>query len=145
MKKILLFLALFMIISPCFAGGVGYINYEKVVDNYTFARTSLREIEARGNEVQQFLKAKELEFNKLETPIQKKKFQESVGIELQAKEKAFNDFREKREEEVYSRIHAVAEKIRLEKGLDVLLDQRSVFSGGVDITDALIQKLNHSK
>ena len=57
----------------------------------------------------------------------------------------FNEFREKREEQVYSRIHAVAEKIRLEKGLDVLLDQRGVFSGGIDITDALILKLNQNK
>ena len=46
------------------------------------------------------------------------------------------------EEAVYSRIHAVSEKIRLEKGLDAILDERSVFSGGVDITDELIKKLN---
>jgi Skp family chaperone for outer membrane proteins len=61
---------------------------------------------------------------------------------MKTKEKAFNDFRNKREEEVYQRIHAVAEKIRLEKGLDILLDARGVFSGGVDITDLLIQRLN---
>lgn len=145
MKKLLIMLSLLLFSLPSFAGGVGYINYQKVVDNYIFAKNSLREIEIRGNEVQQYLRAKEVEFSKLETPIQKKKFQETVSVELQAKEKAFNDFREKREEEVYSRIHAVAEKIRLEKGLDVLLDQRGVFSGGIDITDALIQKLNQNK
>lgn len=145
MKKLLIMLSLLLFSLPSFAGGVGYINYQKVVDNYIFAKNSLREIETRGNEVQQYLRAKEVEFSKLETPIQKKKFQETVSVELQAKEKAFNDFREKREEEVYSRIHAVAEKIRLEKGLDVLLDQRGVFSGGIDITDALIQKLNQNK
>ena len=54
----------------------------------------------------------------------------------------FNSFREKREEQVYTRIHAVTEKIRLEKGLDAILDARSVFSGGIDITNDLIQKLN---
>ena len=145
MKKILIVFSLLLFSLPSFAGGVGYINYQKVVDNYIFAKNSLREIEARGNEIQQYLRAKEVEFSKLETPIQKKKFQETVNTELQAKEKVFNDFREKREEEVYSRIHAVAEKIRLEKGLDVLLDQRGVFSGGIDITDALIQKLNQNK
>ena len=60
------------------------------------------------------------------------------------KEAAFNSFREKKEEEVYSRIHAVAEKIRMEKDLDILLDARGVFSGGIDITDTLIQKLNQN-
>ena len=102
----------------------------------------MREIETKGREIENFLKAKELEFNKLETPLQKQKFQESVQAELKTKENAFNDFRNKKEEEVYRRIYAVAEKIRLEKGLDVLIDARGVFSGGLDISAELIQKLN---
>lgn len=142
MKKCLIILGLILLATPCFAGGVGYINYEKVAANYTFAKNAMREIEAKGNEIQQYLINKEAEFNKLESPIQKKKFEETVQAELKTKEAAFNAFRDKREEEVYTRIHAVAEKIRLEKGLDALLDARSVFSGGVDITDTLIQKLN---
>ena len=85
---------------------------------------------------------KENEFNKIESAVQKKKFEDTVRIELKAKEDAFNSFREKREEQVYTRIHAVTEKIRLEKGLDAILDARSVFSGGIDITNDLIQKLN---
>ena len=79
------------------------------------------------------------------SPIQKKKFEESVRVELQAKEKAFNVFREKKEDEVYNRIHAVSEKIRLEQNLDAILDARSIFSGGVDITDDLIKRLNSVK
>lgn len=145
MKKLLYLLCLLLITAPCFAGGVGYINYEKVAANYSFARNTMMEIQAKGREIDTFLRTKETEFNKLETPLQKKKFQESVQAELKAKENAFNAFREKREEEVYNRIHAVAEKIRLEKQFDVLLDARGVFSGGVDITDLLIQRLNQNK
>ncbi len=142
MKKIILVLGLLVLISPCFAGGVGYINYEKVAMNYQYAKTSMQQVETKGREIENYLRAKEAEFNKLETPLQKKKFQETVQAEMKTKEAAFNDFREKREEEVYRRIYAVAEKIRLEKGLDVLIDARGVFSGGVDISDVLIQRLN---
>ena len=142
MKKLLIILGLILFTTPCFAGGGGYINYEKVAANYIYAKNAMKEIEAKGNEIQQYLINKEAEFNKLESPIQKKKFEETVQAELKTKEAAFNAFRDKREEEVYTRIHAVAEKIRMEKNLDALLDARSVFSGGVDITDALIQKLN---
>lgn len=142
MKKYLIILVLLILVTPCFANGVGYINYDKVASEYQFAKSSMREIETKGHEIEQYLKTKEIEFNKLETPLQKQKFQESVQTELKTKEAAFNDFRNKREEEVYRRIYAVAEKIRLEKGLDVLIDARGVFSGGVDISDALIQKLN---
>ncbi len=142
MRKILYILLLLLACTPVFAGGVGYVNYDRVVENYQYAKSSLREIETKSNEIQQFLINKENEFNKIESAVQKKKFEDTVRIELKAKEDAFNSFREKREEQVYTRIHAVTEKIRLEKGLDAILDARSVFSGGVDITNDLIQKLN---
>lgn len=142
MRKILYILLLLLACTPVFAGGVGYVNYDRVVENYQYAKSSLREIETKSNEIQQFLINKENEFNKIESAVQKKKFEDTVRIELKAKEDAFNSFREKREEQVYARIHAVTEKIRLEKGLDAILDARSVFSGGVDITNDLIQKLN---
>ena len=142
MRRFLYVLLLLIICAPVFAGGVGYVNYDKVVENYQYAKTSLREIETKNNEIRQFLMEKEEEFNKIETAVQKKKFEDTVRVELKAKEDAFNSFREKREEQVYTRIHAVTEKIRLEKGLDAILDARSVFSGGIDITNDLIQKLN---
>ena len=142
MKKFILIILTLFISIPVFAGGVGYINYDKVVQEYRFANMSLREIENKSKEIQQYLAQKEAEFNKIESAVQKKKFEETVRNELQTKEKAFNMFRGKREEEVYTKIHAVSEKIRLEKGLDAIIDARSVFSGGVDITDDLIKKLN---
>lgn len=145
MKNILIIILLLIYTAPVFAGGVGYINYDKVISNYQYAKNTLREIETKNNEIQQYLKKKEEEFNKIESPIQKKKFEETVRTELQAKEKAFNIFREKKEDEVYNRIHAVSEKIRLEQELDAILDARSVFSGGKDITDDLIKKLNAVK
>lgn len=142
MKKMLVIIVLMLLISPCFASGVGYINYEKVAAEYLFAKKSMQEIETKAREIDQYLRTKEAEFARLETPLQKQKFQETVQAEMKTKETAFNDFRIKREDEVYARIHAVAEKVRLEKGLDILLDARGVFSGGVDITEELIKKLN---
>lgn len=143
-KKALLITALLASI-PCFASGVGYINYERVASEYTYAKTVIREIEVKGNEIQKYLADKEIEFSKIESPVQKKKFEETVRAEMATKEKAFNDFRMKKEDDVYNRIHAVTEKIRLEKGLDAILDDRSVFSGGEDITNILIQRLNSVK
>lgn len=146
MKKIFILLVIILfvnpIFNPAFAGGIGYINYDYVVENYQFAKISMREIETKEREIQQYLQKKEAEFAKIESPLQKQKFEENVRNELKTKEAAFNAFRDKREDEVYKKIHAVAEKIRLEKGLDALIDSRAVFSGGVDITQDLIKLLN---
>ena len=102
----------------------------------------MREVQKKNDEISKFLEAKEAEFNKLETPLQKQKFEASVQQELKVKEQALNDFKSKREEAVYKRIHAVSEKIRVNKGFDAILDARSVFSGGVDVTDEMIKTLN---
>ena len=75
MKKLLLIIALSLFATPCFAAGVGYINYEKVASEYQFAKASIREIETKGQEINNYLKRKEAEFNKLETPHQKQKIQ----------------------------------------------------------------------
>ena len=88
------------------------------------------------------MEAKEEEYNKTESAVQKKKIEETVKQEMFTKEQAFQDFKAKKEEDVFNRIHVVSEKIRMEKGLDAILDIRSVFSGGVDITNDLIKKLN---
>ena len=140
--KIVLTLFALLLAIPSFAGGVGYIDYEKVLNECQFAKTTAREIETKAKEIEKYIETKEDEFSKLESPVQRQKLEVTVRNEMRTKETAFNDFREKREEAVYQRIHAVSEKIRLEKGLDAILDMRSVFSGGVDITDELIKKLN---
>ena len=142
-KKIITTILLLTLTLPTFAGGVGYINYDKVIQNYQYAKNTLTQIETKNNEIKQYLMMKEAEFNKLESAVQKQKFEATAQAELRTKEQAFNDFRERKEEDVYNRIHAVTEKIRLEKGLDAIIDARSVFSGGVDITNDLIQKLNN--
>ena len=137
-----IFLALTFCIPASLAGGIGYVDYNKVIKEYLFAKASMREVEKKNIEMNDYLKNKEEEFNKLETPLQKQKFEASVQQELRVKEQALNDFKAKREEAVYKRIHAVSEKIRVNKGFDAILDARSVFSGGVDVTDEMIKTLN---
>jgi len=141
-KFIPLIFAFLLFAAPANASGVAYINYDKVLANYQFAKNTLSEIENKSREIEQFLEIKEKAFEKIESAVQKKKFENDVRAELNTRQKAFNKFREQKEEEVYKRIHAASEKIRIEKGYDAVLDARSVFSGGVDMTDALIQKLN---
>lgn len=141
-KIVTSFFILLLYSLPSYAGGVGYIDYDKVISEYLFAKSTQREIENKGIEIRKYLEQKEAEFKKLETPLQKQKFEASVQTELKTREQAFNDFKLKREEAVYTRIHAVSEKIRVNKELDAILDARSVFSGGVDITDELIKTLN---
>lgn len=127
------------------AGGIGYIDYAKVIDNYDYAKQATKEVDAKGLEMQQFLVDKEKEYKNLDTPLKKQTFEDKVSQEFKTKEAAYIALREKKEKEVYDRIQSAAKSVMVEQKLDAILDVRGVFIGGLDITDNVIQKLKTTK
>ena len=65
MKKFkvgLVLLALVAMTGIANAGGVGYIDYAKVIDNFDYAKKATKEVDAKGLEMQQYLVDKEKEY-----------------------------------------------------------------------------------
>ena len=127
------------------AGGVGYIDYLKVIDNYDYAKQVTKEVDAKGLEMQQYLVDKEKEYKSLDTPLKKQTFEERVSQEFKSKESAYMALKEKREQEVYNKIKEAAKAVMVEQELDAVMDARGVFVGGVDITPSVISKLKTMK
>ena len=123
------------------AGGVGYIDYVKVIDNYEFAKRATKEVDAKGLEMQQYLVDKEKEYKSLDTPLKKQSFEERTAREFKEKEAAYIALKTKREQEVYTKIKEAAKAVMVEQKLDAIMDQSGVFVGGNDITDSVISKL----
>jgi len=134
-------LAIMAVTGIANAGGVGYIDYAKVIDNYDYAKQVTKEVDAKGLEMQQYLVDKEKEYKSLDTPLKKQTFEDRVSQEFKAKESAYMSLREKREKEVFDRIQEAAKSVMVEQKLDAIMDARGVFVGGVDITQSVIQKL----
>ncbi len=148
MKKFRLGLVLLAIVAMtgiANAGGVGYIDYVKVIDNYEFAKKATKEVDAKGLEMQQYLVDKEKEYKSLDTPLKKQTFEQRTAQEFKAKEQAYIALKQKREQEVYNKIREAAKAVMVEQKLDAIMDQRGVFVGGLDITDMVINKLKVSK
>lgn len=148
MKKFKLGLALLAFIAVtgvAQAGGVGYIDYVKVIDNYEYAKKATKEVDAKGLEMQQFLVDKEKEYKALDTPLKKQSFEQKVAEEFKTKETAYITLKNKREQEVYTKIREAAKAVMVEQKLDAIMDQRGVFVGGLDITDMVINKLKGAK
>lgn len=144
-KAILLMLSFVAMTGIASAGGVGYIDYVKVIDNYDYAQKVTKEVDAKGLEMQQYLVDKEKEYKSLDTPLKKQTFEQKTAQEFKAKEEAYVNLKTKREQEVYNKIREAAKAVMVEQKLDAIMDQRGVFVGGVDITDSVISKLKSSK
>ena len=145
LKLAILLLSFIAITGIANAGGVGYIDYVKVIDNYEFAKKATKEVDAKGLEMQQYLVDKEKEYKALDTPLKKQTFEQKTAQEFKAKEQAYIALKNKREQEVYTKIREAAKAVMVEQKLDAIMDQRGVFVGGFDITDLVINKLKGSK
>lgn len=138
-------MALFLMNTQAFAEGVGFIDYKKVQDNYAYAQSAAKEVDAKGLELQQFLVDKEKQYKALDTPLKKQNFEEKTKKEFEAKQSAYITFKLKKEEEVYNKIQAAAKQVLIEQKLDAVFDYRVIFVGGLDITDLVISKLKTAK
>lgn len=127
--------------NQAFAAGVGYINYQKVQDNFSFAQQAIKEIDSKALEMQQFMVDKEKQYKSLDTPLKKQNFEEQTAKEFKAKEDAYMRLKATKEEQVYNKIQAATKQVLVEQKLDAIVDYRVIFVGGVDISDLVIQKL----
>ena len=145
LKSVLVILAMIAFTGTVYAGGVGYIDYLKVIDNYDYAQRATKEVDAKGLEMQQYLVDKEKEYKALDTPLKKQSFEQRTAQEFKAKEEAYMNLKNKREQEVYNKIREAAKAVMVEQKLDAIMDARGVFVGGIDITDNVISKLKSAR
>ena len=124
------------------AEGIGFINYKKVQENYAYALDAVKEVDAKGLELQQYLVDKEKEFKAIDTPVKKKNFEEKTAKDFKVKQDAYLALKAQKEESVFNKIQDAAKQVLIEQKLDTIVDFRIIFVGGVDITDLVIKKLN---
>lgn len=127
------------------AATLGFINYQKVQENYSFAIQAVKEVETKELELQQYMVDKEKQYKSLDTPLKKKNFEEMTARELKSKEAAYIKLKMSKEEQIYNKIQAATKDVMVEQKLDSVVDYRVIFVGGLDITDLVISKLKNGK
>lgn len=148
MKKFistLLLSTLLLSSCPVLASGLGYVDYEKVIENCSFALNAKKKLDSKALEIKQYMFDKEKEYESIQSPVQKQNFQDKVTQEMKNKQNEYMKLQLKTEQEVFSKIKAVANQIMVEQKLDAIISDKAVFCGGIDITNILIDKLKGMK
>lgn len=120
---------------------VGFINYQKVLDNYPAAQQAVKDLDAKGLELQQYMLEKEKQYKSLDTPLKKQNFETQTATEFNTKQDALMKLRNDKENQIMTQIQSAAKAIMVSQRLDAVLSDQVIFVGGVDITDLVIQKL----
>jgi len=127
------------------AATIGYADFQKVITEYSFARTTYKDIDNKLLELQQYAIDKDKQFKAIDSPLQKKTFEEQVQKEFQLKEDKIYTLKEQKEKIIKDNILAASKAVAASKKLDVILDYGVVYAGGVDVTNDIIQYLNTQK
>ena len=88
---------------------------------------------------------KEKQYKALDTPLKKQNFEAQTRQELIAKEDALIKLRQSKEAQILNQVQTAAKSIMVTQKLDAVVSNQVIFVGGVDITDAVIQKLKETK
>ena len=120
---------------------VGYLNYQKVLDNYPAAQQAVKEIDAKSLELQQYMVDKEKQYKALDTPLKKQNFETQTATEFNAKQDALYKLRNSRETQIMNQVQYAAKALMVSQKLDAILSDQVIFVGGVDVTDLIIQQL----
>jgi Skp family chaperone for outer membrane proteins len=127
------------------AGTIGYADFQKVINDYTYARNAYKDIDNKLLELQQYVIDKDKQFKAIESPIQKKTFEEQIQKEYQTKEDKIYSLKTQKEKIIRDDVMAACKSVAATKKLDVILVYGVVYAGGVDVTNDIIQYLNNLK
>ncbi len=149
MKKFKLILAaliiMFTVSLTANAYTIGYADFQKVLSEYSLAKNTYKDLDNKILELQQYSIDKDKQYKTIESPIQRKTFEDQVKKELETKEERIYNLKVSKENEIRNNILAASKAVAANKKLDVILDYGVVYAGGVDVTNDIIQYLNSQK
>lgn len=124
---------------------IGYADFKKIENNYNYAQKAYKDIDSKVLSLQQYLIDKDKEYKSIDSPLSKKAFEEKTEKEYKAKEDAVVKLKLEKENEIFNNIQNAAKIVSTQKNIDVVFDYRVILTGGVDLTQDIINYLNSNK
>ncbi len=128
------------------AATIGYIDVERVFTSYKETKKAQKDMNEKLKDFKKLeaKKLQELENAKIDgkKPEEIEKLKEEITKELDPKKTEFEMIYQQKLESIKNTIIAAVESISKEIGVDVVVDKQVIITGGIDLTDQVIQKIN---
>lgn len=150
MKKITaLIIVLFLTgMMTCLADAatIGYIEVQKVFSSYEKTKKAQEQMAGKEKEIQSEIekKQKQLEKEKAKGTSDKelRKMVEKFEKELEPKRKDITESQQKLTQEIEEDIIKASDSVAKKMNIDVVINKQVVITGGIDLTDKVIELLN---
>ena len=127
------------------AASLGYIDYQKVFSGYEKTKKAEEQINKKTQILQEEVTKKQKQIEKekengmanddLKTLVTK------IQKELEPKQQEIINLKQKLESEIRDDIVKATADISKKEGLEAIVDKKAIITGGVDITDKVIEQL----
>jgi outer membrane protein len=149
MKLAKIILSLAVVASVSLAATVGYIDVKQVFEGYGKTKTVQDDL---NNKMKDYEKLRNKHAQKLteakidgKTEKELEKLQEDMKKELGPKEAEIQMLNDEQMAKIRKDIIAAVDAISKEVGIDVVVDKQVIISGGMDLTEQVITRLNKKK
>lgn len=149
MKKHYLGLAMasmLLISTHLSAEALGYINVSKVFSSYQKAIKMTEQFEEKQRSLKKDIDEREAELSKAvrdgKTQTEIDNMKEKFRKELEPRQKELQEFNQQSTGKIREDIIKATDAVAKEVGLSMVLDQQVFITGGIDMTDLVIKKLN---
>ena len=145
MKKILSILSVVSIlaISNAAFAQVGYIDYGYISKNYPLAQKYTQTLKTKNAAIVTYAKQKDNEVKAAKTNAEKEKIKKEGIAQVKLKQKEVVSLKQKYEAELEAKVAAAAEKVRVQKKLDMIVKKDARVAGGVNCTNEVLSILKN--
>lgn len=133
-------------IGLAYADNIGFVDMQKIFLNYDEAKKAQDDFKKKQDEYQKFYDEKQKEVEKAKTD---KKSEEDIKKlitkseeELEPKKEELLKLNQELTNKLKTKILSASEKVAKEYGIDVVFDRQVILTGGFDLTDFVVKKLN---
>ncbi len=156
MKKSVIVLVLAAFVAMVFgataaraAESIGYIEVQKVFKEYKETAKAQEQVSKQEEEFKKEFDSSQKKLSDAEKKNMKKEDLEKLRKELEdkltPKRQSLVDLNEKLTGKLQADILAATKDVAKKVGIDVVFDKQVIITGGVDLTDMVINKLNEGK
>lgn len=149
MKLLKVLSVLLIAVSFSFASTLGFIDVERVFTSYKITKDAQKEMNDKLKEFKKLetKKLQELESAKIDGKSDEElnKMKEDIQKELDPKKTEFEMIYQEKLARIKKDIIAAVDAVGKKIGVDVVVDKQVIITGGIDLTDQVIEKLNKGK
>ena len=146
MKKLACLIFTVSLITSAFAATVGFIDVEQVFKSYSKTKVAQEEINNKMKDYKKLVSQyqQKLEDAKIDGKTDKdiEKIKADMQKELDPKETEIKMLNEEKMAKIRKEIVSAVDSVAKEIGIDVVVDKQVVITGGNDLTEMTIEKLN---